>query len=109
MKVKIGDDEKDGKQIEDLKTLPQIAEPPVKGRFRKQISRSRQEKTKRNSRASPCFKRSFENKNQENLLMENFQTLLNRIHLPSLANKYALQALHRIFSKSIIVNKNLYP
>ena len=60
VKVKSGDDEKDGKQIEDLKTLPQIAEPPVKGRFRKQISRSRQEKTKRNSRASPCFKRSFE-------------------------------------------------
>ena len=62
VKVKSGDDEKDGKQIEDLKTLPQIAEPPVKGRFRKQISRSRQEKTKRNSRASPSFKRSFEKK-----------------------------------------------
>ena len=65
VKVKSGDDEKDGKQIEDLKTLPQIAEPPLKGRFRKQISRSRQEKTKRNSRASPCFKRLFKKRNKK--------------------------------------------
>ena len=40
--------------------------------------------------------------------MENFQTLLNRVHLPSLTNKYALQPLDRIFSKSIIVNETLY-
>ena len=56
MKVKSGDDEKDGKQIEDLKTLPQIAEPPVKGRFRKQISRSRQEKRKGTQGQVPVLK-----------------------------------------------------
>ena len=106
VKVKNGDDEKDGKQIEDLKTLPQIAEPPVKGRFRKQISRSRQEKRKGTQGQVPVLKDHLK---QEKELKKNFQTLLNRIHLPSLANKYALQALHRIFSKSIIVNKNLYP
>ena len=55
VKVKSGDDEKDGKQIEDLKTLPQIAEPPVKGRFRKQISRSRQEKNEKELKGKSLF------------------------------------------------------
>ena len=46
----------------------------------------------------PVLKDRLKRKKQEKESKENFQTLLNRIHLPSLANQYALQALHRIFS-----------